>query len=607
MRSDTKHPKARLPKLAIASMSLGILGVLILALRILTYRPWWSEFVGRNIIGLTGIAGLILGMAALARISRLMVVMSSLVVLCSFLLFGFAGGKGGYQLLRTCSLYASLACLVGLFVSGLAVQLLSRSKEKFKGTAFTTSGIVLTTCLSVVWWAETCGSMSSAARMVCVHNLDRLGKSIAAYARDNGRYPEPHQWCDLLLKHRRVNVKRFICPGVTLRWRRQVIPWPVPKNARCYYAMNPHCAPNSPPDTVLLFETDGGWNRPGGPELLTTGNHGVAGCNVLFNDGHVGFVETGRFRELKWGAHDGEITNPGNSRMPANDEELRYWLESMVWYHRFSMEEIVAATGLTKEQIAAALKEFDIRPDNRPKHAEDAPLLVLPYPGGRHPRIGFLDGAIDPQRETKFSVFTPRDPDSYVVVDVPEAIWSNLGLTYLAHTHIDTIWTKQGIVLPKLEWNRRADGSLDIERELPNGIVFGAKAKPTQQAVLMELWLKNGTAERLTDLRVQICVMPKMARGFAQQTNENKVFTNPYVACRSAGGKRWVITAWEHCHRPWGNGPCPCFHSDPKFPDLEPGQIHTLHGWLSFYEGTDIEVEFKRIEETGWRRTAHGR
>jgi hypothetical protein len=52
-------------------------------------------------------------------------------------------------------------------------------------------------------------------------------------------------------------------------------------------------------------------------------------------------------------------------------------------------------------------------------------LFVLPYPGGRHPRIGFLDGAVNPQRETKISVSTPWDEQSYVVVDLPEAIWSN--------------------------------------------------------------------------------------------------------------------------------------------------------------------------------------
>ena len=118
----------------------------------------------------------------------------------------------------------------------------------------------------------------------------------------------------------------------------------------------------------------------------------------------------------------------------------------------------------------------------------------------------------------------------------------------------------------------------------------------------MEMWLKNGTARNLTDLRVQICVMPKMAAGFASQTNENKVFTNPYVACRSEDGKRWIITAWENCDRSWGNEQCPCFHSDPKFPDLEPGQEHRLHGWLSFYEGGDIQAEFARIEALRWRQ-----
>jgi hypothetical protein len=299
----------------------------------------------------------------------------------------------------------------------------------------------------------------------------------------------------------------------------------------------------------------------------------------------------------------GELKRMGvNYRRPRAEADLEYWLENMILYHRFTDNEVAAATGLTEKDIIAAKENFNIRTGNRPKRAEDAPLLVLPYPGGRHPRIGFLEGAIDPQRETKFSVFTPWDANSYVVVDLPEAIWSNLGLTYLAHTHIDTIWISQIINLPKLEWNRHPDGTLDIERKLPNGIVFGAKVKPETYAVRMELWLKNGTDKKLSDLRVQNCVMTKMAANFEQQTNDNKVFTNPYVACRSSDGKRWIITAWESCDRPWGNAKCPCFHSDPKFPDTEPGQTHRLRGWLSFYEGTDIEAEFKRIEATGWRK-----
>lgn len=302
----------------------------------------------------------------------------------------------------------------------------------------------------------------------------------------------------------------------------------------------------------------------------------------------------------------GEEAPAGNVRRPASEDELRYWLQNMVWQHRFTTGEIAAATGLSDAEIAAALKKFDIRPETKPARKAGGPLLVVPYPGGRHPRIGFLEGAVDPQRETKISVFTPWDETSYVVADIPEAIWSNLGLTYLAHTHVPTLWTKQGIELPRQEWNRRANGTLDCERKLPNGIVFGTRVIPGREGVRMELWLTNGTDAPLSDLRVQNCVMLKGAAGFEEQTNDNKVFQKPYCAARSTAGNRWVITAWEPCHRPWGNKKCPCLHSDPKFPDCAPGATQRVRGWLSFYEGTDIDAEFRRIDATGWK-TSDGR
>lgn len=301
------------------------------------------------------------------------------------------------------------------------------------------------------------------------------------------------------------------------------------------------------------------------------------------------------------------LTAAGASpRRPVDDTDLRFWLENMVWHHRFSREEIGQATGLSGAAINAALERFEITPSNRPVRAADAPLLVLPYPGGRHPRSGFLEGAVDPQRETKISVFTPWDPESYVVVDVPEAIWSNLGLTYLAHTHIPTLFDRENIKLELREWVRHADGTLELSRRLPNGIEFGTQVRPGQAAVRMEMWLKNGTAALLSDLRVQNCVMLKGARGFNTQTNANKVISKPYVACRAEDGRRWIITAWEPCHRPWANPPVPCLHSDPKFPDCPPGETRRLAGWLSFYEGTEIEAEFERIRRTGWNHSGTG-
>jgi hypothetical protein len=302
------------------------------------------------------------------------------------------------------------------------------------------------------------------------------------------------------------------------------------------------------------------------------------------------------FLPLALGADEG--------RRPRTDAERKAWLENMVWHHRFTTEEIQSATGLTPDEIAAAIERFDIRPENRPARQPGAPLLVLPYPGGRHPRIGFLDGAVNPQRETKVSVFTPWDEASYVVLDIPEAIWSNLGLTYLAHTHAaaPTIWSKQGVVLERTEWTRHEDGSLTMERTLPNGIRFGTKVVPKADHVEMEEWLTNGTDAPLSKLIVQNCVMLKGARGFEAQTNDNKLLKKPYVACRSDKGDKWIVTAWEPCHRPWANPPCPCLHSDPKFPDCEPGETVRVRGWLSFYEGDDIEAELERIAESGWAK-----
>ena len=289
-----------------------------------------------------------------------------------------------------------------------------------------------------------------------------------------------------------------------------------------------------------------------------------------------------------------------NARPPKSPGDLRRWLENMVWHHHYSCADIRVATGLSIEEIQAALGKWNISPNTRPQDSSSL-LKLLPYPGGKHPRIGFLDGAVNPQRETKASVFTPWDPTSYVVLDMPEAIWSNLGLTYLAHTHVPTLWDLQNEQLDQLEWQQNSNGSLECERSLPNGVVFGTKLSPDSDAIHMEMWLTNGTSSTLTDLRVQNCVLLKFAEGFQHQTNDNKVFWGPYSACKNEAGDRWIISAWNPIHQAWGNADCPCLHSDPKFPDCPPGATQRLRGWLSFYEGTNIYRELIRIERTGWR------
>ncbi|NOZ39772.1 MAG: hypothetical protein GXP24_06050, partial [Planctomycetes bacterium] len=136
---------------------------------------------------------------------------------------------------------------------------------------------------------------------------------------------------------------------------------------------------------------------------------------------------------------------------------------------------------------------------------------------------GFLDGAIRPQRETKASVFTPWNDGSYVVVDLPEALWVNNNnkreLLYLAHTHVPTMWDRQNVVLRKLEWTQPDEHALEIVRQLPNNISFGAKIISHSDRIQMELWIKNGTDAPLTGLSSQNCLMLKGAPDFSQRTN----------------------------------------------------------------------------------------
>lgn len=107
-------------------------------------------------------------------------------------------------------------------------------------------------------------------------------------------YPVPTQWCNAILRAYRAigmldkNIVRpHICPSAG--------------QGKCHYAMNPNCRPNSPPDTVLLFETKAGWNQHGGPKLFTFDNHDPAGGCVLLNDGSVKFIRTKEeLRQLRW-------------------------------------------------------------------------------------------------------------------------------------------------------------------------------------------------------------------------------------------------------------------------------------------------------------------
>lgn len=291
------------------------------------------------------------------------------------------------------------------------------------------------------------------------------------------------------------------------------------------------------------------------------------------------------------------------SRWPQNAEQMEFWLRNAIIDHGFSEEETSVALGLPSHLI----------PELPRGSAIDTPgagrLKVLPYPGGRHPRTGFLDGAVNPQRDTKFSVFIPWDTRSYIVVDLPEAIWSNLGLIYLAHKHIPTVWGNEHLD-EKLEWDMNTEsGVLTGQRFIPDRkhpvLQYRTRVVPGESMVAMEIQLTNHSQDKLTNLRAQVCNHLKGALGWHEQIGSNKVMSGSWIACGNEEGTKWVLTSWRNPDRAWHNPPVPCIHSDPSFPDCEPGESVTAQGLIKFHEGSDI-TEFLEISERDfdkdWRR-----
>lgn len=282
------------------------------------------------------------------------------------------------------------------------------------------------------------------------------------------------------------------------------------------------------------------------------------------------------------------------SEVVSTRQNLDFWISNMQAHH-YTMEEMMAVTAMGQLALEPLIKNTDPAQLVRRQNGN---ILVLPYPGSRHPRIGFQEGMLSPMRGTKASIFLPDHPGQYLVLDLPEAVFTQLGLTFLGHKHIPTYFDLKKISIENSDWQVHDDGHLTNQWDLPINLTIGSEIYPRNDHVDMELWLRNSTRDTtFTGLQTQICIMLKEIQGFNVQTNENKVLECPSVAVHSSTGNDWVITGWEGCSHPWGNADCPCMHADPKFPDCAPGETVRLQGHVWFYSGKDVSLELERLKK----------
>ncbi len=125
----------------------------------------------------------------------------------------------------------------------------------------------------------------------CVNNETQLAVAVKIYSGDhNGQLPPAANWCDAI----KVNVgsgKAFKCAAAN-------------SSSRCDYAFNAKLGgmdgSKIAPDTVMIFESDGGWNANGGPELMIGKPRHDRLFVVAFADGSVRQLRESQINTLRW-------------------------------------------------------------------------------------------------------------------------------------------------------------------------------------------------------------------------------------------------------------------------------------------------------------------
>jgi hypothetical protein len=145
-----------------------------------------------------------------------------------------------------------------------------------------------------------------ADQFTCVNTMKQLGLAFRVYEEDQSDMFPPNQWCDALLNNKRVttnfSVNGFLCPAAN-------------KNQRSSYALNHNLVgikddDKVSKDTVLIFESDAGWNAIGGPEIATARHYGSR-LTVVLVDGSVHRIEIKDIGNLRWNPYTNASASAG--------------------------------------------------------------------------------------------------------------------------------------------------------------------------------------------------------------------------------------------------------------------------------------------------------
>ena len=189
--------------------------------------------------------------------------------------------------------------IFGLVLGIIALVMISNSQGALRGKGMALTGTILSgvfllmlPVLAAMLLPALAAAKQKAQEINCMNNEKQLVLAVRIYSDANtNTFPPAATWCDAI----KTNVgleKVFKCPAA-------------PNAAsRCDYAFNNKLdgmdAAKIDPQTVVIFESDAGWDAHGGPELMASHRHPKNGVIVGFADGHVEAVPPARLNSLRW-------------------------------------------------------------------------------------------------------------------------------------------------------------------------------------------------------------------------------------------------------------------------------------------------------------------
>ncbi|HUA38232.1 MAG TPA: DUF4190 domain-containing protein [Candidatus Sulfopaludibacter sp.] len=199
----------------------------------------------------------------------------------------------------TCGLTVLLSAPVGLILGIVAMNRIGKSAQ-LRGKGLALAGIIMssvTFLLIPIFAAMLLPALAAAKQkaqeITCISNEKQLALAVRIYSNDNtNHFPPAAMWCDAI----KTNVGSetvFKCPAAH-------------SLSRCDYAFNAKLdgldENKMDPQTVMIFESDAGWNASGGRELMISRARHERGriFIVAFADGSVREVPESQIGTLRW-------------------------------------------------------------------------------------------------------------------------------------------------------------------------------------------------------------------------------------------------------------------------------------------------------------------